>query len=139
MRIFGLGISVLLANACSGTGAHGTYSATEQQLVAIDGGSCTYPSGVEINSSPSGSGCFAHPPGQICQVSNGATVNAADGAVSGGTETCKSLCGASEYELTCNGAAVNAIAPEPDSALGCQTIPIPTPSSTLSYCCPCAD
>jgi hypothetical protein len=113
-------------------------SSAEQQLVATDGGSCNVPAGVRV-SLPSGSGCFAGTPAQICQVSNGATVNVADGAVSGGTETCKPLCGASQYELTCVAAALTAVPPDPDSALGCQGIPIPTPSSSLYYCCPCAD
>jgi hypothetical protein len=126
---------VLLAGACSGTGALGTSS--QKQLGATDGETCKYPAGVDVNSSPSGSGCFAGPAGQSCEVSNGATVNA-DGAVSGGTESCKPLCGASQYELTCM-SPVGQIAPDPDSALNCQIIPLPTPSGTLFYCCPCAD
>ncbi|HSY25516.1 MAG TPA: hypothetical protein VK841_25525 [Polyangiaceae bacterium] len=125
----------LLAGACSGTGALATSS--QDQLGATDGETCKVPAGVAVQASPSGSGCFAGPAGQICEVSNGATVNA-DGAVSGGTESCKSLCGASEYELTCAGPIVQN-APVPDSALNCQVIPLPTPSGVLYYCCPCAD
>src|SRR5664279_3618267 len=93
---------------------------------------------VVVNSNPSGSGCFASPPAQICQVSNGATINLADGGVTGGTESCSSLCGPSQYEMTCRGAAPMGTVPNLDPSLGCQVIPIPTPSSTLFYCCPCS-
>jgi hypothetical protein len=136
MKVFAL--LAVLATACSGVANSGSTS-SNQGLAAQDGGTCHYPAGVDVNSSPSGPGCFGGPARQICQVSNGATINAEDGGVSGGTESCKSLCGASQYEMTCSAAAVNAVSPDPDSALGCQVIPIPTPSSTLFYCCPCAD
>lgn len=98
-----------------------------------DGGSCRYPGNVQVCSDPAGPGCFAHAPGQICLVSNGATI-LPDGGVSGGTESCNSICGASQYEMTCMDTDA-----APDPSLGCQLIPIPTPSCCLYYCCPCAE
>ena len=98
-----------------------------------DGGSCRYPKNVQVCSDPAGSGCFAHAPGQICLVSNGATI-LPDGGVSGSTESCKSICGASQYEMTCMDTDA-----APDPSLGCQLIPIPTPSCCLYYCCPCVE
>ncbi|HEX8789891.1 MAG TPA: hypothetical protein VF765_02995 [Polyangiaceae bacterium] len=120
----------LLTAACSAATSSGG-SASSQQAGSNGGGSCRYPGNVQVSSDPSGPGCFAHAPGQICQVSNGATV-LPDGGVSGGTESCTSICGASQFEMTCmdtNSA--------PDPSLGCTVIPIPTPSCCLYYCCPC--
>lgn len=51
---------------------------------------------------------------------SGATI-LLDGGVSGGTESCQSLCGASQYEMTCRN-----VSGPPDSSLACQVIPIPT-------------
>ena len=129
-----LSAAVLLAVAagCSGGGSSPSSSSTQQADVPGTG-TCHYPATVDVNSSPSGPGCFARPPAQICEVSNGATVNV-DGGVSGGTESCSSLCGPSQYEMTCTDTNDG-----PDPALGCQVIPIPTPSCCLYYCCPCAD
>jgi hypothetical protein len=123
----------LLAAGCSGKVVSGG-SESNQQTEAQEGGSCQYPANVDVNSDPSSSGCFAGPAKQICEVSNGATVNAEDGGVSGGTESCRSLCGPSQYGMTCMGANS-----DPDPSLGCQVIPIPTPSCCLYYCCPCAE
>jgi hypothetical protein len=100
---------------------------------------CHYPSNVDVNANPSGPGCFAGPARQICQVTNGATV-LPDGGVSGGTESCRSLCGASQYEMTCTSATLSpSPIPAPASSLGCQIIPILTPSDVLFYCCPCSE
>jgi hypothetical protein len=130
-----LSAAVLLAVAagCSGGGSSPSSSSSTQQADVQGTGTCHYPATVDVNSSPSGAGCFARPPAQICEVSNGATVNV-DGGVSGGTESCSSLCGPSQYEMTCTDTNDG-----PDPALGCQVIPVPTPSCCLYYCCPCAD
>jgi|CZKU01.1.fsa_nt_gi hypothetical protein len=104
---------------------------------AQTGGACAYPANVETDRDASSEGCFARPPASICQVSNGATI-LADGGVENGTETCQSLCSAGQYELTCRSAGIASAIPDPDSSLGCQVIPIPTPSNALFYCCPCA-
>jgi hypothetical protein len=81
-----------------------------------DGGTCAYPPTVNVDSNPSGNGCFGGPPKQLC---------------SGGS--CQPLCASSQYEMICYD-GVN-----PDAALGCQPIPTPTPSRLLFYCCPCAN
>ena len=127
MRAFVL-LPFLIA-ACSGATAPGTSEA--------DGGTCNYPASVVVDTNPSGSGCFASPPGQICQVSNGATINLTDGGATEGTQSCSSLCGRSRYEMTCRGTAPIGTIPSIDPSLDCQVIPIPTPSNTLFYCCPC--
>jgi hypothetical protein len=98
-----------------------------------DGGACAYPAGVVAETDAANSGCFAHVPGRICTVSNGAIV-LLDGGVLDGTESCSSICGASQYEMTCQFTNT-----APDPSLGCAIIPIPTPSCCLYYCCPCAD
>ena len=134
MRVFVL-LTFLIA-ACSGATAPGA-SSSNHQFVGVDGATCRYPASVVVNANPSGSGCFASPPKQICQVSNGATIDI-DGGVTGRTESCNSLCGASQYEMTCMGAALMGPVPNLDPALGCQVIPIPTPSNTQFYCCPCS-
>jgi hypothetical protein len=127
MKARGLFLLLVLV-ACSGKSAGGSGS-TERLGTDL---SCNAPPGVEFiaDASASGPGCIAHPPGQICQVSNGATV-LPDGGVSGGTETCSSVCAGSDYEMTCEGAG------DPDPSFGCQVIPIPTPSDVTFYCCPC--
>jgi hypothetical protein len=141
MRVLGFALFALLATACSGVTTSGS-SAAQQPLGALEGGSCPYPAGVQVDSSPSESGCFGGPPGQSCLVSNGALI-LEDGGVSGGTESCKSLCGASQYELTCRTVTASGVVassiPDPDPVLGCQVIVSPTPSNVLFYCCPCAN
>jgi len=82
-----------------------------------DGGACAYPTGVVAETDAANPGCFAHVPGRICEVSNGAIVTL-DGGVLDGTESCSSLCGASQYEMTCQ--FTNAA---PDPSLGCTIIP----------------
>jgi hypothetical protein len=128
MRIFAFALLV----ACSGK-VLSDGSASNQQAEAEEAGACHYPANVDVSSEPSGSGCFAGPAKQICEVSNGATV-LPNGGVSGGTESCRSLCGPSEYEMTCMGSASS-----PDPSLGCQVIPIPTATCCLYYCCPRAE
>lgn len=115
-------------------------------VVACGGGSktardpvCHYPANADTDDG-SISGCHAGPPGQICQVSNGATINGEDGGVTGGTESCQGDCGAAHYELTCTSASIlGGSIPAPSSSLNCQGISGPMPSNSLSYCCPCAD
>jgi hypothetical protein len=55
-----------------------------------------------------------------------------------GDASCQPACGASDYSLTCTGASAFGSIPEPDATLGCTVLPVPTPSSVLFYCCPCA-
>jgi hypothetical protein len=114
----------------SGTGGQASSAPGEDDAAAADAAACVYPAGADTFVAASSSGCTPSAAHQICQVSNGATI-LPDGAVSGGTETCKSLCPAAQYELTCQGAA------DPAASLACNVIPIPTPSDILFYCCPC--
>ena len=100
---------------------------------------CHYPASADTDGDGSMSGCHAGPPGQICGVSNGATINGEDGGVSGGTESCQGICSAGQYELTCMSTGMSGTIPDPASSLNCQIIPIPTPSNALFYCCPCAN
>jgi hypothetical protein len=101
---------------------------------------CHYPANADTDGDGSMSGCHAGPPGQICQVSNGATINGEDGGVSGGTESCQGQCGAGQYELTSTSVSVlGGAIPDPAASLSCQGISGPMPSNSLSYCCPCAN
>jgi hypothetical protein len=99
---------------------------------------CQYPANADTDDG-STSGCHAGPPAQDCQVSSGATINGADGGVTGGTESCKPLCSSAQYELTCMSAGISGPIPDPASSLSCQIIPGPTPSNALFYCCPCGN
>jgi len=126
-------VTLLAVGACAGASSSNSSSTSSQQSGAE---ACTYPANADT-SDDAGAGCTAATPGKICQVSNGASI-LADGGVSGGTETCTSSCGASDYELTCKSASLVGAIPSPDSSLGCTIIPIPTPSDALFYCCPCA-
>ena len=58
-----------------------------------------------------------------------------DGSVSGGTETCKSLCAAGSYELSCSSGPAGVLTPipSPDPSLGCSDIGIPTPGNWLYF------
>jgi hypothetical protein len=105
---------------------------------STDEGPCTYPPNANTFSDASASGCHPAPAGELCQVSNGATVMP-DGSVSGGTETCKSLCAPGNYELSCSSGPAGVLTPipSPDPSLGCSDIDIPTPGNWLYYCCPC--
>ncbi|MGA2451315.1 MAG: hypothetical protein ABTD50_21865 [Polyangiaceae bacterium] len=94
-------------------------------------GTCQYPAGVESAGDASSPGCFVESPGHICQVSSGAAVNVEDGEVSGGTETCATFCGPSEYQVTCSDVDQYAI-------LGCRSLGIPLPRGVGEpVCCPC--
>jgi hypothetical protein len=63
------------------------------------------------------------------------------------SESCSDYCAASDYSLTCRsaetvvtvdgGTDVTFIDVGPDTSLGCQIVPIPTPVGTRVYCCPC--
>jgi hypothetical protein len=84
-----------------------------------DGGTCQYPPNVSVRADGgvTAAGCFAGPSAQICD----------------GVNSCRPICDSSQYEMSCyDGSSL-------DAALGCQIIPIPTPSNVLFYCCPCAN
>ncbi|MGO8997045.1 MAG: hypothetical protein ACLQVI_27330 [Polyangiaceae bacterium] len=125
--------------ATSGSSQSSSGSGADTGNNADQGGAsaCVYPANADTLNAATGVGCSPESAGQTCQVSNGATV-LPDGGVANGTETCTSLCGASEYELTCTSGSPNPNGiPDPDPSLGCTIIPIPTPSDALFYCCPC--
>ncbi|HEY4159695.1 MAG TPA: hypothetical protein VGM29_16405 [Polyangiaceae bacterium] len=131
MRDIGVAFCLLmLAVGCSASSAGGS-----GQGPANTEATCHYPSGVSTDASAPG--CHAVDSAKICQVSNGATV-LPDGGVTGGTETCQSVCATGDYELTCLGSDPLGPVPAPLPSLGCQVVPLPTPSNELFYCCPCA-
>jgi len=122
-------LATIAAIGCGGQsgGADGQQSVAQETA-------CQYPANVDSDDGAM-SGCHAGPPGRICIVSNGASINAEDGGVTGGTESCRSLCGATDYEMTCTSGGVS----DPAASLGCQVIPDPTPFGEVFYCCPCAN
>jgi len=125
----------LLAACSSSSGGDASHSGVDQSTTQ---GACAYPAGSQTDDSGTAVGCFAGPSGKLCQVSNGATVEA-DGSVSGGTESCTLTCPGSQYEMSCRGDFAQAGSiPAPADALGCTPIGIPTPSNALFYCCPCS-
>jgi hypothetical protein len=66
-------------------------------------------------------GCYADPPGQICDQSTG---------------SCQAACAADQLEVTCIADATGN-GPEPDASLGCTVLTLPTPEGVTFYCCPC--
>src|SRR5580692_1727797 len=115
-----LAVLVCVASAaCSSAPSQGTSSSSQSDQATA----CSYPPLADTYSDASSSGCKPEAPGKTCQVSNGATV-LADGGVVNGTETCTSLCGDSQYELSC----VEAPSADPNPSLGCTVIPVPTPA-----------
>lgn len=65
------------------------------------------------------SGCTMRPDFLICQESS-----------------CVNACSASEVSLTCTAQNPGGAIPAPAASRGCHLIPIPTPESSLFYCCP---
>ena len=84
---------------------------------------------------------------EICQVPSGsmliaraqddlASIETPDGEV----VSCSDYCSATQYALSCHAAASSdsiPTIPSPAPSLNCTVIPIPTPSTSLFYCCPC--
>jgi hypothetical protein len=94
-------VGVLLLTACGSTAP----VELSQQPATHDVAICQYPSGVATSLDHSSSGCSAGPTDKICQVSDGATIDA-DGGVTGGTESCQPLCSGTQYELSCRSAEI---------------------------------
>ena len=128
--------AVLLLAGCAGKGSTTATSSTTQQGANQQTASCAYPIGIETDASATDT-CVASPPGQVCEVSSGATVDA-DGGVENGTKSCTSQCDSGQYQLTCSSSALTA-GPivSPSDSLGCEIIRGPMPSNQASYCCPC--
>ena len=83
--------------------ALGCTSTTSGSSASVDGMACTWPAAADTATDGGSSGyagCLPSAPAQICQ-------QAADGS-----ESCKPLCGASDYELSCRGAG-SVPAPDP--------------------------
>jgi hypothetical protein len=123
-------------NAATSSGSQAL--SADSDAVSDDGTTCVLPAGVEETTDAVASGCLAVPTGQACEVSNGASVNLSDGGVSNGTETCQSMCAASEYEVVCR-MAENGPMPTPSATLECNGLALPEPFGVESYCCPCGE
>jgi hypothetical protein len=125
----------LLAAYIAAAGCVAT-SSTEGPLGAQndgDGAAC-WPSSAATLADGSSTGCAPEPTFPVCQVPSGSIV-LADGATvapdgAPAPAECRDACGVDEYALSCENAA-------PDTALHCTVVPVPTPSTTLFYCCPC--
>ncbi|HEX7452136.1 MAG TPA: hypothetical protein VF294_07620 [Polyangiaceae bacterium] len=127
---------LLLLAGCAGKSSTTTTSSTTQQGANQPTGSCAYAIGIETDASATDT-CVASPPGQICEVSNGATVDA-DGGVENGTKTCTPQCDSGQYQLTCRSSRLTeGPSASPSDSLGCEIIRGPMPSNQAAYCCPC--
>jgi hypothetical protein len=80
-----------------------------------------FPAKPDGGSTPAG--CYAVPPITACEVGSGST--------------CTSQCNADEQSMGCYAGASMATVPEPDAALGCRVLPLPTPQGQSFHCCPC--
>ena len=91
----------------------------------INGGVCTWPAGFTPIGDENAVGCWAH-------------------TVPGPVDASQMACSSAEYALGCvgdiqrfdSGCQVRTM-PAPDSSLGCRLLPLPTPSNSSLYCCPC--
>jgi len=128
--------------ACSGSSSGSGESFPE--LIAA----CSWPSAADTFNTNTGTGCSPRTMFEICQVPGGSVVTAAPQGdlvsietPDGGVVSCSDYCSAAQYALSCHGAAspdsIPTI-PSPAPALNCNVVPIPTPSTLLVYCCPCA-
>ena len=124
---------------CSDTGIS---TLEDSGMTIVDGGgpdtACGYPPAASAFDDASNSGCRPVPTGTICAVSNGATINPADGGVTGGTATCRPDCMSSQFQLSCStDLGLGGTIPEPAATLGCTPLGGPMPSNSIDYCCPC--
>jgi hypothetical protein len=101
--------------------------------------SCQWPAAADTFDAGANQGCKPRAAFESCEVPNGSIILSDGGVLTpgGGTVTCRDLCSATEYALTCSGADPSEI-PAPDPSLNCTILPIPTPSTALFYCCPCS-
>ncbi len=128
------------AGAAEGATIDASDSDRPDSSASTDGGSCQWPASANTLTEAGGSGCIPAPFFRICEIPNDGSVQA-DGAIVSPdgalvTDSCTNACASDEYALNCRG---NPEAPEPDSSLGCNVIPIPgnLPTS-MHYCCRCA-
>ncbi len=133
LRSFVLASVGALAVACGGESSGSTTTGdTKAQLADDSAESCTIPPSVPPP--PDLDGGESPPPGCTGSAPAGQICNQGDG-------TCTSLCGSGTYEMTCtsggSGSGGGASIPQPDSSLGCTILRIPTPSTSLYYCCAC--
>jgi hypothetical protein len=88
-----------------------------ESISADAGRVCLYPAGADTS----------------VEVGNGSFVGCRPGLT-------QDLCDPSSYQMTCQASGLTpASIPQPASTLNCKAVPVPTPSNTLFYCCPCAD
>ena len=123
--------------ACGGSSSEvGTKQSTQVSS------ECAWPAAADTYDTTNKSGCTPSARFDICEVPNGSTVEAdggvilADGGV--GVAACTNACSATQYALSCYSGGALVPIPAPAWSLGCQLIPIPTPSGALFYCCGCA-
>ena len=51
--------------------------------------------------------------------------------------TCTNACSSVEFALTCRSLPTDTAIPQPPASMDCKVLPLPTPSNTTVYCCPC--
>ncbi len=78
---------------------------------------CTSPAAADTFDAATSVGCKPNPAFRVCEVPSGATLNP------DGTYTPPATAGP---------------VPTPSASLGCDVLPIPTPSNVTVYCCACA-
>ncbi len=85
-------------------------------------------------------GCSRLPDFKICEVPSGSTVNP-DGTVTMANgevveASCTDPCSPTGYAMRCyDGSNPLVILPVPPAVLNCTSVPVPTPSNVLFYCC----
>ena len=108
---------------------------------------CAWPGTADTFDPAAGTGCIPRSMLQICEVPSGSVIDPATGAITtpaGQTVMCDAACSPAEYAVECRGplpadapGSTTASVPEPDAALGCRVVPIPTPPNVSFNCCPC--
>ncbi len=85
-------------------------------------------------------GCSRLPDFKICEVPSGSAVNP-DGTVTMANgevveASCTDPCSPTGYAMRCyDGSNPLVILPVPPAVLNCTSVPVPTPSNVLFYCC----
>jgi hypothetical protein len=138
MRTMGLILLLIVAGGCAGRSETAVQQdSAGDESKAADVASCNYSSALDVaENGDLTPGCHVTADAKVCEVSNGATVSQ-DGGVSNGTESCKPLCAQGQYPVECVGEGVMRPIPQLPTGLSCQPGGLPTPSSEMSYCCPC--
>ncbi len=129
-----LGVAVL-----AGCGSDDADAARRDMLMPA----CSWPDGTDTYDPATQAGCRARSMFQVCLVPEGSIYHPSSGTITTPSGevvegTCMNQCTPTEFSLVCSSGTTFGPIPEPDPALRCRHIPVPTPSGVAPLCCPCS-